>query len=97
MAAEDAALIALLDRQPGPALVLDRGGRVVRASSAALDQLAGDRGDQLKAALSTLATTGSAPDRVDAIALGGAGWLCVLAGDPPGSPPAATPGVPAHT
>jgi hypothetical protein len=78
---EDAALLLFLDRQPRATMVIDREGRVVRASAAALEVLAGDRGKELKQALSALAATGGATDStIEAIELrGGVGWLCIVA------------------
>jgi hypothetical protein len=77
---EHTALVALLERQPGGALIVDHKGGVVRANSSALETLAGETGEQVKRSLLVLAATGVAPgDRLDAVAFqDGSGWLCLL-------------------
>jgi nitrogen fixation/metabolism regulation signal transduction histidine kinase len=77
---ERTALVALLERQPGGALIVDRKGQVVRANSSALETLAGETGEQLKQSLWRLAETGVAQGGLlDAVAFqDGSGWLCLL-------------------
>lgn len=76
----DAALVELLDRHPAGALVLDRGGRIVRAGSQALSHLAGSGGPTLRAALAEVAEAGGNVTGVQAIELrDGTGWLCLVA------------------
>lgn len=78
---ERVALVALLERQPEPVVVVDRDGGIACASSAALELLAGDQGAALKASLSGLAQ-GRKPAHPAVTARplrDGAGWLCALA------------------
>lgn len=77
---EQTALVALLERQPSGALIVDRKGRVVRANSSALERLAGETGERLKQSLLMLAETGLAQVALlDVVAFqDGSGWLCLL-------------------
>lgn len=78
---ERMALVALLERQPDPVVVVDRDGSIACASSAALELLAGDQGAALKASLAGLAR-GEKPAHPGVTATplrDGSGWLCALA------------------
>lgn len=77
---ERTALVALLERQPRGALIVDRNGQVVRANSSALETLAGEAGATLKRSLLMLAETSVAQgDLLDVVAFqDGSGWLCFL-------------------
>lgn len=71
-----AAILALLELHPGPALTTDHEGAVARANDAALEVLAGDDGPRLKDALAQL-PKGEAPQGLNARALNtNQGWLC---------------------
>jgi hypothetical protein len=80
-------LVALLDRLPGSALVLDAAGEIAAANARALETLAGGDGRVLRTNLSAMATSSAAPpEGAQAVELRDhAGWLVVLEGAAPGS------------
>jgi hypothetical protein len=77
-AREHRALIAMLDRYPEPAIVIDEHGEIVAASASALEHLA--KSSELKRGLSEVAAGASVPTVV-AESLGEAGTLCTLNAD----------------
>lgn len=74
---EGLALVELLDRQPGPAALIDRGGRLVRTSKSMLEALTGPRGQALKAELAQEGPSGD----VTRIPVRDRGYVVVVPGD----------------
>lgn len=78
---ERMALLELLDRMDGAAVVLNGQGQIVTANAAAMETLAGSRGRELREALQRLASSGESPqqDQIEVHRLRGrSGWLCRL-------------------